>query len=113
MSGLGCAFSLPLPRATPCRRPSWKQTISSGIDSRAPLRYIRNTGKFVCYYRVSTGRQGRSGLGIEAQRAAVEAYLNGGNWQIVDQYTEVESGKRSDRPALDKRWPLRGFTVHR
>jgi hypothetical protein len=38
----------------------------------------------------------------EAQRAAVAAYLNGGNWRITGEYTEVESGKRSDRPQLDR-----------
>ena len=59
-------------------------------------------GGFIAYYRVSTGKQGRSGLGIEAQRQAVENYLNGGNWRIVAEFTEVESGKRSDRPELDK-----------
>jgi DNA invertase Pin-like site-specific DNA recombinase len=61
-----------------------------------------SNGKFVCYYRVSTARQGRSGLGIESQRQAVANYLNGGDWQIVAEHTEVESGKRSDRPALDQ-----------
>jgi DNA invertase Pin-like site-specific DNA recombinase len=59
-------------------------------------------GGFVAYYRVSTGKQGKSGLGIEAQRQAVANYLNGGNWHIVAEFTEVESGKRSDRPALEK-----------
>src|SRR6478609_5403191 len=56
----------------------------------------QNSGKFVAYYRVSTGRQGKSGLGLEAQRAAVATYLNGGDWSIVAEFTEVESGKRSD-----------------
>jgi DNA invertase Pin-like site-specific DNA recombinase len=51
---------------------------------------------------VLLGGQGKSGLGIEAQRAAVAAYLNGGDWSIVAEFTEVESGKRSDRPALDQ-----------
>jgi DNA invertase Pin-like site-specific DNA recombinase len=54
-------------------------------------------GRFIAYYRVSTARQGRSGLGLEAQRAAVEAYLNGGSWTLAAEFTEVESGKRSDR----------------
>jgi DNA invertase Pin-like site-specific DNA recombinase len=58
------------------------------------------TGNFVCYYRVSTQRQGRSGLGLEAQQEAVRNYLNGGNWHIVGEFTEVESGKRKDRPKL-------------
>jgi DNA invertase Pin-like site-specific DNA recombinase len=59
-------------------------------------------GGFIAYYRVSTGKQAKSGLGIEAQRQAVANYLNGGDWRIVAEFTEVESGKRSDRPALDK-----------
>jgi DNA invertase Pin-like site-specific DNA recombinase len=59
-------------------------------------------GGFIAYYRVSTGKQGKSGLGIEAQRQAVANYLNGGNWRIIGEFTEVESGKRSDRPELDK-----------
>src|SRR5262245_15247117 len=57
-------------------------------------------GKFVSYLRVSTDKQGRSGLGLEAQRAAVAAYLNGGRWMLVAEYVETESGKRADRPKL-------------
>lgn len=57
-------------------------------------------GRYIAYYRVSTDRQGRSGLGLEAQRAAVAAHLNGGAWELVAEYTEVESGKRDDRPEL-------------
>lgn len=58
------------------------------------------TGKFIAYLRVSTDKQGRSGLGIEAQRKAVSDYLNGGNWQLLAEYVEIESGKRNDRPQL-------------
>jgi DNA invertase Pin-like site-specific DNA recombinase len=59
-------------------------------------------GKFVSYLRVSTQRQGKSGLGLEAQRKAVSDYLNGGNWTLVSEIVEVESGKRADRPELAK-----------
>jgi DNA invertase Pin-like site-specific DNA recombinase len=59
-------------------------------------------GKFISYLRVSTDKQGRSGLGVEAQRAAVESYLDGGRWKLVAEYVEAESGKRSDRPKLVK-----------
>ncbi len=59
-----------------------------------------HSGRFVAYYRVSTDKQGQSGLGLEAQQAAVRAYLNGGNWKIVAEFVEVESGKRKDRPRL-------------
>jgi DNA invertase Pin-like site-specific DNA recombinase len=59
-------------------------------------------GKFVSYLRVSTARQGRSGLGLEAQRQAVEDFLNGGNWRLVKEFVEVESGKKTDRPELAK-----------
>lgn len=57
-------------------------------------------GKYCVYYRVSTRKQGRSGLGLEAQKAAVESYLNGGSWQVVGEFTEIESGKNRNRPAL-------------
>jgi DNA invertase Pin-like site-specific DNA recombinase len=56
--------------------------------------------RFVAYYRVSTAKQGASGLGLEAQQEAVHAYLNGGGWKLVDEFTEVESGKKNDRPEL-------------
>jgi DNA invertase Pin-like site-specific DNA recombinase len=59
-------------------------------------------GKFVSYLRVSTQRQGKSGLGLEAQREAVAGFLNGGKWNLVAEIVEVESGKRSDRPELAK-----------
>lgn len=57
-------------------------------------------GRFVSYLRVSTARQGASGLGLEAQRSAVAGYLNGDDWTLVREVVEVESGKRNDRPAL-------------
>ena len=59
-------------------------------------------GKFVAYYRVSTSKQGRSGLGLDAQRKAVLDYLNGGSWELVAEFTEIESGRKSDRPELAK-----------
>ncbi len=59
-------------------------------------------GRFMAYYRVSTDRQGRSGLGLEAQRQAVKDRLDGGSWQLVAEYTEVESGRRAHRPELEK-----------
>lgn len=63
-----------------------------------------HNGKFVAYYRVSTDRQGVSGLGIEAQREAVERFLNGGRWSVIGEFTEIESGTRrklKNRPMLD------------
>jgi DNA invertase Pin-like site-specific DNA recombinase len=56
--------------------------------------------KFVAYYRVSTVKQGRSGLGLEAQRKAVADYLNGGDWELIGEFVEVESGKLDARPQL-------------
>jgi DNA invertase Pin-like site-specific DNA recombinase len=61
--------------------------------------------KCVAYYRVSTVKQGQSGLGLEAQKAAVSGYLNDGAWELVAEYTEIETGKGSN--ALDKRPQLR------
>jgi DNA invertase Pin-like site-specific DNA recombinase len=57
-------------------------------------------GKFIAYFRVSTDRQGKSGLGLEAQRTAVANYLNGGSWTVSAEYTEVESGRKATRPQL-------------
>jgi DNA invertase Pin-like site-specific DNA recombinase len=57
-------------------------------------------GKFVAYYRVSTARQGISGLGLDAQRKSVADYLNGGAWRLLGEFEEVESGKNSARPQL-------------
>ena len=60
------------------------------------------TGQFVAYFRVSTDKQGRSGLGLEAQEAAVMGWLNGGKWTLFEKFTEQESGKRHEnRPQLN------------
>jgi DNA invertase Pin-like site-specific DNA recombinase len=59
-------------------------------------------GNFIAYYRVSTVKQGASGLGLEAQREMVRKYLDGGAWNLLDEFTEIESGKKDDRPNLTK-----------
>ena len=60
-------------------------------------------GKFVSYLRVSTKRQGDSGLGLEAQRKAVTDFLNGGQWELIGERVEVESGKSdTNRPELER-----------
>jgi DNA invertase Pin-like site-specific DNA recombinase len=69
------------------------------------------TGRFISYLRVSTQRQGKSGLGLEAQREAVTNFLNGGPWKLVQEVVEVESGKNSERPQLAKALSL--CRIHR
>ena len=59
-----------------------------------------STPRFVAYYRVSTDRQGKSGLGLDAQRAAVAQYVAGAGGVVAAEFEEVESGKRNDRPQL-------------
>lgn len=59
-------------------------------------------GEFISYLPVSTDRQGRSGLGLEAQRTAVANYLNGGASRVVAEFVEVESGRNSARPVLEQ-----------
>lgn len=56
--------------------------------------------RFVTYLRVSTDKQGRSGLGLEAQRAAVAVHVEGARGRIAAEHVEVESGRRKDRPQL-------------
>jgi DNA invertase Pin-like site-specific DNA recombinase len=56
------------------------------------------SGKFVAYYRVSTKRQGATGLGLDAQRRSVSDFLNGGT--LLDEFTDIESGRKDDRPRL-------------
>jgi len=58
--------------------------------------------KLIAYYRVSTRQQGESGLGLEGQVVAVEAYAQGRNAAISRTYQEIETGKRADRPELLK-----------
>lgn len=58
--------------------------------------------RFVAYYRVSTAQQGSSGLGLEAQRRAVEDYIAAHNGELIEKFEEIESGKRADRPELAK-----------
>lgn len=68
-------------------------------------------GKFISYLRVSTDRQGRSGLGLDAQRADVARYLSGGNWKLAAEHVEIESGRRADRPELAR--ALEACKAHR
>jgi DNA invertase Pin-like site-specific DNA recombinase len=64
--------------------------------------HLKAPDRFVAYYRVSTAQQGRSGLGLEAQREAVRAFLASTGGTVAEAFTEVESGKNADRPQLAK-----------
>lgn len=66
--------------------------------------------KLVAYERVSTAKQGRSGLGLEAQRKAIDDYAAGRRAQILGRFTEVESGRKNDRPELKKALQLARIT---
>ncbi len=57
---------------------------------------------YVTYFRVSTAGQGRSGLGLEAQQAAVSRFLANKRGEVVESFTEIESGKKNDRPELER-----------
>lgn len=61
-----------------------------------------SANKWVAYFRVSTERQGRSGLGLQAQRDAVMTYLGSVGGRLLAEFTEVESGKHDDRPELQR-----------
>src|SRR6266478_4839160 len=75
----------------------------------------KTASKFVSYLRVSTARQGKSGLGLEAQREAVKQFVTSrAGRSIAPEFIEVESGKRNDRPELEKaikRCRLTGATL--
>jgi DNA invertase Pin-like site-specific DNA recombinase len=64
----------------------------------------------VAYYRVSTAQQGRSGLGLEAQRATVAAFAKAEGLEIIAEYTEIETGKGAD--ALERRPQLKAALKH-
>src|SRR5262249_54333670 len=76
------------PRRAACLSALWRTSM------------IAHRGKFVAYFRVSTDRQGKSGLRLDAQREAVMNYLNGGSWPLAAEYGEIESGKHNERPQL-------------
>ena len=64
------------------------------------LRRLASMEQFIAYYRVSTARQGASGLGLEAQRSAVLSFLN--NRPLIAAYTDIETGKNDNRSQMIK-----------
>ena len=66
--------------------------------------------RLIAYERVSTARQGASGLGLAAQRTAIDRFAQEQDSEILSRFTEVESGSRADRPELDKALKLARLT---
>ena len=71
---------------------------------------MSNQKRYIAYYRVSTQRQGLSGLGLDAQKKAVREHLGNNGWPPIKEFTEVESGAKNDRPQLLK--ALKACRVH-
>jgi len=70
--------------------------------------------KAVTYFRVSTKEQSKSGLGLEAQRSTVERYIKSESATLLDEFVEIESGGKADRPELTRalrRCRLTGATL--
>lgn len=63
---------------------------------------MQSTIRYIAYYRVSTEQQGASGLGLDAQKATVAAHLRATSGELISEFTEIESGKRNDRPKLQR-----------
>ena len=63
---------------------------------------LNHQPRYVSYFRVSTKKQGKPGLGLEAQKLAVKEFLNQSGGEIIAEFVEVESGKRSNRPEFSK-----------
>ena len=72
---------------------------------------VAHRGRFVAYYRVSTEKQGRSGLGLEAQQAAVQDYLNGGTWELVGEFIARAIAKALNARHWDGRIPEVGHLI--
>jgi DNA invertase Pin-like site-specific DNA recombinase len=81
-----------------------KTVTASGEPESRPCQYV-------AYYRVSTGKQGRSGLGLEAQRAAVSQFVAKASGELFAEFTEIKSGSTGNRPQLDE--ALRACRIRR
>ena len=66
--------------------------------------------RFIAYERVSTARQGQSGLGLEAQRNTIDTFAASRGSEVLARFTEVESGRNPDRPELGKAIQLSRLT---
>ena len=62
---------------------------------------MKNTGKFIAYFRVSIERRERAHLELEDQMKAVTDYLNGGDWELIEEFTEIEIQRKTDRPKFE------------
>lgn len=88
-------------RAPELRGVTGRAVPARSVTPRALASYAAGmTGQAVAYYRVSTVQQGRSGLGLEAQRAAVQALAQQRGLELVAEFQEVESGRKRRRPQL-------------
>jgi DNA invertase Pin-like site-specific DNA recombinase len=73
-------------------------------EQRGGIMKAKSKKQFVAYYRVSTDKQGASGLGMQSQRKAVGEYIAAASGVLVEEFIEVESGRKSNRPELIIRW---------